>query len=181
MVRMKILENANKVTFLIENYPEKNLSEIIGMLQIPAIDINNAIWFATEQEWISEPDTDEGTVRHLKRPDDGYHFGQTVTGLQESIIYAFRKLAKKQTDLEENYLGHYLGGYKGHDSLIAMRDLMNKNAIAEYTIADDVQDDGSEYTFYTLAENRDKEWGRLQFKKAPESESKDGPATEDDK
>lgn len=157
-----ILENSHKIAYLIQQYPEHKLEQIIGLVQLPAIDINVAIWTAIDNGLISEPDQETGKSTFLKAPKK-WQFGDTVDPLKETLIYAFKNLAKKESDIEENYLNGWLQGYTPHDELIAMKQLLNDQVFAEYMI----EDGDSQYTFYTLYENRDKLWGRSQFKKDP--------------
>jgi hypothetical protein len=174
-----MLENANKVAYLIQEYPERNLTEIINLMEMPGVEINTAIWYATELGWISEPDKDEGAVRALSAPQK-WEFGERIENLKDMLVYSFQKLAKKEQDLEENYLSNWTMGYATHDTMIAVRSLMKEGLLAQYTIEDDVQNDGSTYTFFTLAANRDKEWGRSQFKKKVTAPATDTPPADKD-
>lgn len=171
-----MLENANKVAYLIQQYPDRSLPEIIGVMQLPGVEINTAIWLATELGWISEPDKDEGAVRFLSEPKDGFQFGDRLEQLKEMLVYSFEKLAKKEQDLEENYLSNWTAGYPGHDVMIAMRQLLNDKDLAEYV----VEDGENKYTFYTLAKNREQEWGRKQFKKRPKPADNSSPVPTED-
>jgi hypothetical protein len=162
-----MLENANKVAYLIQEYPERSLPEIINLLELPGVEINTAIWLATELGWISEPDKDEGAVRFLAAPKDGWQFGDRIETLRDMLVYSFEKLAKKEQDLEENYLSNWTAGYAAQDHMIAMRSLIKENVLATYVVEDGEKGE-NKYTFYTLAKNADQEWGRKQFKKTPE-------------
>lgn len=169
----KIVENSHKVAYLIQQYPEHKLEQIIGLIQMPAVDINAAIWHAIDTGLISDPDPETGASTFLKEPKK-WQFGETVDQLKETLVYAFQKLAKKESDLEENYLNSWLQGYTAHDELIVMKTLLNDHTFAEYMI----EDGDSQYTFYTLYENRDKLWGRAQFKKDPLNDKVGGNAEE---
>lgn len=167
-----MLENANKIAYLISEYPERNLPEIIGLLELPGVEINSAIWLATELGWISEPDKDEGAVRFLEAPKDGWQFGDRINALKDMLVYSFEKLAKKEQDLEENYLSNWTAGYAVQDTMIAVRSLIKQDKL----LADYIVEDGeNKYTFYTLAVNAEHEWGRKQFKKAPEAPDNSAP------
>lgn len=173
-----MLENANKVAYLIQQYPDRSLPEIINLLELPGVEINTAIWYATELGWISEPDKDEGAVRFLEAPKDGWRFGPRIEQLKDMLVYSFEKLAKKEQDLEENYLSNWTAGYTTQDTMIAVRSLIKEDKLlADY----EVEDGENKYTFYTLEKNREQEWGRKQFKKeptAPDNSAPDAP-TED--
>ncbi len=159
----KILENAHKVTFLVHQYPEHTMGQIIELLQMPSIDINSAIWMAIEEGFITEPDKDNNGAVTLLNVPILWEFGQTVKELETALMFCFKKLATKQTDLEENYLSQWTAGYSSHDTLIALRQLILLEELAQYTI----EDGENVYTFFTLYKNRAKAWGRSQFKKDP--------------
>jgi hypothetical protein len=156
------IENAHKITFLVESYPNHTLAKIIELLQMPAIDINAATWYAQEEGWITQVDEETGMVA-LAFDEHVYHFGKSVTNLEEKLLYCFEKLASKETDLEENYLSNWTLGYPAHDVMIALRDLEEDGLLAQYQI----EDGENKYIFFTLAENKDKVWGQKQFKANP--------------
>lgn len=161
----RIRENANKITFLVEQYPEKSLLEILKMCQMPSIDMNNALWAAQALKYMWEPDKETGKLK-LRTTPDKWEFGETETNLEEAIIYALKQTAKSETDLEEHYLNQYIGGYFTHDQFIAIRHLVSTGKITEYEIVDG-DDSENVYLFYSLPKNAHHKWGRKQFKKDP--------------
>lgn len=162
MINVKIFNNANKVAFLVYRYPEHTMQQIIKLLHIPAIDINAAFWQAVEAGYLNEldPETDMITIKRLPTK---FEFGDTVNDLRDALIYSFTNLARKETDLEEQYLSNWVGGYAPHDIMIAIGSLLVEKKLAQYVI----EDDGNKYTFFTLYKNREKLWGRQQFKTDP--------------
>lgn len=169
MITEKMTENAHKIAFIKQNYPEHKLNDIINLLQMPAIDINTALWSAQELGFISTPNAETG-VLELLSPPETYDFGQTVRDLQSAIVLSFTELAKKETDLEETYFSQWVSGYSTQDVLVAMKDLLNRRVLFEYEIEDKPDKKGLEpstYTFYTLYENSEQLWGAKQFKKNP--------------
>lgn len=170
MITNKMLHNANKVAYIAQQYPEHKLGQIIALLGMPAIDINTAIWAATELGFIEEPNKATGEIVIGKLPDT-WDFGQEVEDLKEALVYSFTELAKKETDLEETYLGNWTNGYPAHDVLIAMKQLLGDKVLAEYDLTDPM-DLKSTYTFYTLYENGEQMWGRKQFETQPTGEEK---------
>jgi len=161
-IPQSVVDNAAKVTFLVREYPDHTLAQIIEMLSMPAININTAIWHAQELGYISEPDEETGKVVPLTTPAT-WEFGEAIKNLEAMLIYSFRQLAKKETDLEEQYLSNWTAGYPPHDVLIALKDLENQGILVQYQI----EDGENKYVFFTLAENRGKLWGQKQFKKNP--------------
>lgn len=165
---MNILEeNAQKLTYLAQQYPEHDLKGLLGLLVMPPINMNTAIWKAVEHGWLAEPDKKTGEVKVLATPEH-WEFGELVENLMDLLVYAFTALAKQETDLEDFDVSHWTQGYPSHDVLVAMKRLLDKGILAQYDV-DDVEDNGTvnTYTFYTLAENAEKQWGRKQFKTDP--------------
>lgn len=190
MITSKMLEGANKIAFIKQNYPEHKLNDVISLLQMPAIDINTALWAAQELGFVSKPDAETG-VFELKTPPEIYDLGKTVRDLQDAIVYSFTELAKKETDLEETYFSQWVQGYDTHDILVAMKELLNDRVMFEYDVNDPeldkkgkpvLNEDTHEpiinvYTFFTLYENGEQRWGEKQFKRNPIT-GQDKPKTE---
>lgn len=187
MITSKMRENANKIAFYIEQYPEKKLPELLKMLEMPAIDINSSLWAAQELGYIAEPEKD-GTLKLLDFPLT-WDFGAIVDDLKEAMMYSFAKLALKETDLEENQIAQWTLGYRALDVLIAVKSLLTERKLFEYEILDQQRDEKGKlqfkkgkpimdtYIFYTLWENSEQEWGRKQFKTDPkELADKEGKA-----
>lgn len=177
MISKKMQHNAHKFAFFVETYPEHTVAQIIAILEMPAIDINCAIWAATELGIISEPDKETNMTAILKKPEV-WNFGKVEADLEDALLYSFQQLAKKETDLEENYLSQWTGGYTSHDVMIALKQLINDEQIASYELEDTLTMKGKNgepniYTFFTLYENRDKQWGAKQFKQSPIPPKKD--------
>lgn len=162
MITPKMRENAHKFVFLMEQYPEHNVNQLIGLLEMPAVEMNNAIWTAIELGFITKPDP-ETKYATIKEKPKKWEFGDKVEELKAQIQYAFEQLTKDETDLEENYLSQWTQGYTGTDVMIATKLLLNSRVLASY----DLEDGENVYTFFTLYKNRDKLWGKKQFKKEP--------------
>lgn len=161
----KIKENANKIAYIVQQYPDKTLEEYMQIWQMPSIHINTGIWYAVEQGWIAEPDPVSKKIEFLKAPKK-WNFGEVVDDLVEMIPYAFAGLAKNEADMDEHQFSQWTLGYAPYDVLCAMKYLLEKGVLATYDITDH-KDTESTYTFYTLAENAEKMWGRKFFKEDP--------------
>lgn len=162
MITKQVLQDANKIAYLIKSYPEKTVPEIIGMFQMPAVTINCAIWAAVELGFIEEMDQENQHCKLLKPPSP-WDFGKDVQELEDQLTYAFEKLNAEEKDMEENYLASWTRGYFAHDILIATKQLLEDGVLHEYQI----EDGDSNYIFYTLTENAGKNWGAKQFKVNP--------------
>lgn len=183
-ITQNMLESANKLTYLIKAYPEKYVDQIVALFQMPRIDTNCAIWVARELKWIEMyeamgdvPKVDPKTgrpdmfnterkmvtyARVISEPDH-WQFGEVVEEVENLITYAFEKLNAEEKDLEENYLGGQTAGYATHDTLIAVKQLLEDNVLHEY----ELEDGENAYIFYTLKKNEGKNWGQKQFKTNP--------------
>lgn len=179
----RMLNNAHKFTLMAKTYPEKPLSELLKLFgPTPGIDLNTAIWYATELGLIKDPakePNETGTIEVLSEPKE-WALGQTIEDLRVGITYTLQKMALKEQDLEENYIANWTLGYMGHDVMLALQSLLNDNTLIRYELTDP-EDLKSTYTFYTLYENGEQMWGRKQFKKQPTgAEKPDESETEDE-
>jgi hypothetical protein len=158
----RIKQNAQKFAYLVEVYSEKTLPEIISLFQMGPIDINTAIWAAVDLGYISDMDQED---QHAHFIADGltWSFGPEIEYLKEALTYAFEKLNEQEKDMEENYLSNWLGGHSAHDTLIAVKLLLEDGTLHEY----EIEDGENSYIFYTLKKNEGKNWGQKQFKINP--------------
>lgn len=169
------LENANKLTFLVKEFPEKDVEQILDLLQMPPIQSNAGFWLAQELGWLSP--VKDSKISFVKAPDS-WAFGDITMGLIDQIEYCFHRLSKDETDLEEKWLTDWLTGYPPQEIVLSMHYLLDQKILAEYEIVDHNAKLGdSTYKFYTLFENLEQQWGRKQFKVDP---SIDEPEYEDD-
>lgn len=164
-----MLTNANKVSYLFQQFPKHSPSELIALLQMPPIEVNSAMWLAQELGWITELDKKKDRIKFVEAPDN-WHFGWVEDVLETTLAYCFKRLAQDETDLDEHFLSEWTAGYPAHDVIIAMKRLLADKVLSEYVLTD-VDKDGTEnkYKFFTLYENRDKQWGKKSFKKAPKT------------
>lgn len=165
----KDLNDVHKLTFLANEFPNKNLGELIGIFELSPLDLNSAIWRAQDHGFLH---INEGTSKVVvDTVPKKWEFGSAVEYLLEAIPYTFKKLAEQQSDMEENYFSNWTGGYTAQDVMVAMRKLIADKVMADYFVTDVSDSKGkkeiNKYTFYTLAENRYHMWGRKQFKKDP--------------
>lgn len=169
MERKFMLENAHKLAYLRQKYPELDSEELLKLLQVSGFDKNAAIWMADELGFI-KTDTTTG-VMALGMPPETWDFGPKVKAMQETIVYCFKKLAERETDMDEHFVTNWLIGYPPQDSICAIGQLVDDRVLFEYTLTDHNKKTGtSEYLYYTLFENSEMQWGKKNFKKAPKAE-----------
>lgn len=159
-----IEQNAHKVVYLATLYPDQPMPIIFSMFQMPAIDINSAMWFAVDKGWLIDNGNDKAPT--IQAPSE-WNFGEDVEAMQEKILIGLKHVAKVENDIEEGFLMQWCQGYPSHVLHIAVKDLVAQGKLGTYSI-DDLEEDGnkSTYTFYCLPENTDKRWGEKQFKDA---------------
>lgn len=159
-----IEQNANKAIFMCSIYPDLPLTKIATMFQLPAIDINSAIWYAIERGWLT--DNGDGVPPTINE-NVSYDLGEDVEGLQDMILAGLRHVAKVEKDIEEGFLVQWCNGHPGHTLLFAVKDLIRTGQIGTYSVEDlEPEGEKSTYTFYSLPENVDKQWGKREFKNA---------------
>lgn len=154
--------NAHKFAYLVETYPEKTVSDIIGLFRISPIDINCAIWLAIENGLVSQVNSEQPRAELLRAPKV-WDFGDNVAELEKALEYAFTKLNAEEKDMEENYMANWTTGYYPQDVLIAVKHLIERGILHEY----EIEDGDNNYIFYTLKANAGKNWGAKQFKQNP--------------
>lgn len=179
MITKKMQNMANKIAFVIQQYPDHKMTDVLKLMEVPAIDINTGFWVAEDLGWIETPDKKTGVLT-LKSPPlvGNWEFGPEVDELKESLTYAIGVLNKRESDLEEFFLSQWTNGKPGLDVLVAVKSLLVEGSWVEYEVKDQqIDEKGNKvfkedevtpimdtYIFYTLYENRDKQWGRKDFK-----------------
>lgn len=164
-----ISENAHKFTFLVKEYPDKTLEELTQLMNMPGIDVNLAIWHAVDADWIIEPEPDSNKIYLGKQPEI-WNFGAGIAELEEKLLLAFNTLAKKEMDLQWEFISNWLMGYAPRDVMIVLKKMLAEGTLSKYRLTDP-KDNKSVYDFYTLPENRQHLWGAKAFKIQPTEET----------
>lgn len=155
-------ENVHKFVLLARQYPDHTVGEIAELFQLPAIDMNVAIWAAEDCGMISvDKKTKKITLVDLP---ESWPLGEDVEHLQNLIIETLEHFAEDKSDLEETYFAGWAAGYPTQDIFVATISLELSRRIVIYTVEDTEAE--SEYTFYSLPENAPERWGQKQFEKA---------------
>lgn len=174
-LKSEFLYDMHKVIYLAKRYPDKTTGDLAEMFEISILDFNAALWRAQDRGFIRvEVDESkkeaEKKLSVIKTPKE-WKFGPDIEHLMQLLNYAIRRLNEQaQSDLEEGELGMWLMGYTSQDRFIAQNWLVEESkTLATYEVKDvDSDEKGKEisstYTFYTLRENLDKQFGRQQFK-----------------
>lgn len=172
----RALQEVHKAVFLCQAYPAKTIREIASLMELGAVDINNALWRAEDEGYISVDD-EKRAFKVLRTPTE-WNLGEEVAYLREQLLYTFEHMARSEADIEENYLGNMTKGYQAHDVAIVMKQLLSEGVVVDYQLTNSTEMPLSKkakgrgekpeivkdtYTFYTLAANVEKQWGKKQF------------------
>lgn len=172
----KALNDVHKAVFLCNEYKDKTIREVATLLELSAMDINNALWRAEDLGYITV-DEDKRTFKVEKLPE--WDLGEEVQFLKEQLTYTFNHMARSEADIEENYLSNMTRGYAAQDLTIAVKQLLAEGVITTYDLTNTTEMPNKSkkargrgepgetvtdtYTFFCLTENAGKEWGRKQF------------------
>ncbi len=176
----KSLHNVHKVAFLVNEFPALDMTGVIKLFQIPAIEMNVAIWRGQDMGMFTVDEKGKPTTHDL--PKD-WQFGESVDRLMEHTMYVFTRLARDEMDMEEHTFLNWFMGYPTQDVMICMRHLMNQKRLVSYEVKDRQPKEQSKkqkrkgakleyvdnvYPFYTLYENMEMRWGAKRFKNQEE-------------
>lgn len=177
----RVTQNAHKIYYIAKVYEEDNIVTLSQMFQIPPIEFNAAAWAAVELDLLKI--NDDNTIELGKEPKE-YQFGELVEHLMDIIPFTVGKVNEQEAVIEEGYFQNWTSGFPQQDVIVATKRLVELDKLATLEIVDkDViklnreqrrkRTDGkteivneSTYTFYTLPENKDKDWHEKQFKEA---------------
>lgn len=180
----RVTANAHKIYYIAKAYEEKNMVVLSQMFQIPPIEFNAAAWAAVDLGLL---EIDDKNIITLKDEPKEYQFGELVDHLLDIIPYTVGKVNDNEAVLEETYFQNWTAGFPQQDVIVAVKRLLELGTLAQLEIKDvDVIPLNREerrkpenkkigkteerieniYTFYTLAENADKDWHEKQFKDA---------------
>lgn len=161
-----------KFVLLVRKYPNRTLNELLDKVDLPSVDLDFLVFNMVNSGIIEEPTQENPVV--LKPPYNGENIqsyvckelmkDENVLILSIKIGMVMEFIAKTaEADIVENTMKMWLRGYPSLDQLAALTLLVETNKMAEY----EIEDGENKYLFYTLYENKDKLWGRKQFKKDP--------------
>lgn len=172
----KALQDVHKAVFICNEYPDKTIREVASLFELGALDINNALWRAEDLGFIT---VEEARTFKVNKLPAEWNLGEDVDLLREALLYTFNHMARSEADLEETYLSNMTKGYPAHDVAIVIKGLLREGVIVNYDLTNTtVMPNKSKkargrgepgetvkdtYTFYTLTENLEQQWGKKQF------------------
>jgi len=155
-------QDAKKVAYLCKCYPDKKLHEIIGMIMMPNIAKDCALWQAERMGYVSI-DAKKDKIELLAKeitPD----MDDNLEAVMNRIEFGVTRQNSIEQDIDEEMFLQWLQGYMPQDTLIAINLLMEQGVISNYNILEG-RGGKNVYTFYTLPKNEVNEWGRKNFPK----------------
>lgn len=173
----KQTHDVHKLVYLANEYPDKTIRELGELFAMTMIEVNSAIWRAQDLGLLFV-DKQTGYFKVEMVPEK-WELGPEVEDLRVNILYVLGKLAEDEQDMEEHAFGVWTAGHGSHNVLTAMKSLLNENKVASYDLDDEQEVPVSKkakgrgkqpeivkntYTFYSLWDNAEQQWGRKQFK-----------------
>lgn len=174
----KDLHDVHKFVYMANEYADKTIDEIAGLfVDMAPIDVSVAVWRAQDLGMVELSDGSRQAKVIIHDLPKKWEFGPEAERLISQIKYTFKRTARDEKDIEEHYLMNMMQGYKPVDVMISMKFLMNQKFLGSYTVEDitvlkpatkkkPARIDKAVYTFYSIYDNLEQEWGRKQFKDA---------------
>ena len=160
-------QTANILAFYSYYHPKATVDEIALDFKLPVAVIVNGLYYGERNGLYTAkkkgPQYKEITVEAV--PDVNADFGKDLERVKGLIYEVVTNVNSDEKDITDENLYIWLG-VPLIVSKVALRLLLNEGKLAKYTIADP-KDKKSKYHFYTLIENKDKLFGKQEFKVQP--------------
>jgi len=160
-------QTANILAFYSYYNPKENVDAIAMDFKIPAALIINALYYG-ERVGIFTAKKEGPQYKEIVVPvvpDDTSDFGPDFDRVKSNILEVITNLNSDEEDITDDNLFIWLG-VPLVVSKSALQLLLNEGKLTKYWIVDP-KDPKSKYNFYTLTENKDKFFGKKQFKQQP--------------
>lgn len=158
---------ANILAFYSYYHPKETVEEIALDFKIPAANIVNGLYYGERTGLFTAKKKgaqyQEITVTVV--PDDSDDFGKDLERVKGNIYETITNLNSDEEDITDDNLFIWLG-VPFIIAKTALQLLVNEGKLVKYRIIDP-KDKKSIYHFYTLTENREKFYGKIQFKRQP--------------
>jgi len=166
-------ELARQIAVLIQLHPDKEMSEIAGMMGYSPIFTINALEYGVSQGYYTKvPKTDKVVLNDDADLDFvGRSLGEEIYRVQNEIVRAVDTANAQETDISIDLLRYgWLQGLRESALELALWGIEADGRLNRYVLADPA-DKKSTYDFLTLPDNLGKEWGAKQFQ-APTGKTK---------
>lgn len=158
---------ANILAFYSYYHPKENVDTIALDFKIPAANIINGLYYG-ERTGLFKANKKGAQYQEIivsAVPDDNDDFGKDLERVKGNILEIITNLNSDKEDITDDNLFIWLG-VPFVVAKVALQLLVNESKLVGYRVADP-KDPKSKYHFYTLNENKDKFYGKVQFKRQP--------------
>ena len=163
---------ANILAFYSYYHPKETVDEIALDFKLPAALIVNGLYYGERKGlYVAKkkgPQFKEITVTAV--PDNNSNFGADLERVKSNIFETITNLNSDAEDITDDNLFIWLG-VPFIVAKSALQLLVNEKKLVKYRIIDP-KDKKSIYHFYTLVENKDKFYGKKQFKRVSKKDVK---------
>jgi len=160
---------ANILAFYSYYHPKEAVDEIALDFKLPAAIIINGLYYG-EREGLFTAKKKGAQYREIivpAVPDNNSDFGKDLERVKSNIHETIVNLNSDGEDITDDNLFIWLG-VPLIIAKTALQLLVNEGILVRYRITDP-KDKESKYHFYTLTKNKDKLYGRAQFKRQPKN------------
>lgn len=165
-------QTANILAFYSYYHPKESVDDIALDFKLPAALIVNGLYYGERNGLFTAkkkgPQYKEIAVQAV--PDDNSDFGKDLERVKSIILEIVTNLNTDQEDITDDNLYIWLG-VPFIIAKVALRLLVNEGKLVKYRITDP-KDPKSKYHFYTLTENKDEFFGKVQFKRVNKKDIK---------
>lgn len=144
------------------------MGKIAQELMYPPLFLINALDLGVSRG-VLEHDYESDELKVVKEPAST-HMGEEVNWLKNALEDKVRYENDRENDLSLGLVQQWCTGVRPSAAELALRRLVLDRVLAEYELTDP-KDKDSVYTFYTLIGNKDKQWGKKQFKSEKKNEN----------
>lgn len=158
---------ANILAFYSYYHPKESVDDIALDFKIPAANIVNGLYYGDRNRLFTTkkkgPQFKEIIV--IAVPDDNADFGKDLERVKGNILEIITNLNSDKEDITDDNLFIWLG-VPFIVAKTCLQLLINEGKLIKYRITDP-KDPKSKYHFYTLSENKEKFYGKVQFRRKP--------------
>ena len=158
---------ANILAFYSYYHPNDTVDDIALDFKIPAAIIINGLYYGERAGLFTAKKKGAQYKEIIVQviPDDNSDFGKDLERVKGNILETITNLNSDKEDITDDNLFIWLG-VPFIVAKVALRLLVHEGKLVKYRITDP-KDKLSKYHFYTLSENKDKFYGKAQFKRQP--------------
>lgn len=155
------------IPYLLKILNTNKLSELVGNIDLPPLDINLAIWGAVEAGQV-EVNEKKDRIKLLKDPEVSFD-----ADLSNKLIRTIQHYCSKEINVTRGRLNSAIKdpltdkGYPWHEYLMALHYLIDSGQIVEEVVSVPKEKDRPyhKFVFLCLPDNPNEEWNRREINK----------------